>query len=258
MPHINYFALVLCTERSSPLLVSEKTTMNCYSCCIAKLTWWLWLVPRTLLQTPQLSAVISPRSLGECATFDVLMLGNHEEPSTTGLVSRSLLAAAMRRHQSSLFHTTENPSVQIMSAVVTCQSLALPTTRYSTTSVLVRYTCRGIACEQRPTNIQTLTYVHLFSFVCEESVNLYTTWDYVPGFRVFVDRITTNTIAHPNIAGNGSCASCINDPSLVELENPRFNSASGCLGMYVYLMLCSLESTLTNVIWRGRCVNAIS
>lgn len=204
--------------------------MICGSCSVAIiLTWWLWLVPSTLLQTPQLSAVTSPQSLGECATFDNLMLGNLVEPRTSGLVSRSLLAVAMRKDPSSIYHTTVTPSVQIISAVVTCQSLAIFATRYSTSSVLVHYTCRGVACEQRQENIQTLSYVHLFSFVCEESVNLYTTWDYVPGFSISIDRITTNTISNPNIASNGSCAFCINDPLFV--KNPRFRPTSGCLGM---------------------------
>jgi hypothetical protein len=204
----------------------------------AALVWWLWLIPRTLLQTPLLSVVISPRSLGECAPLDLLMLGNQDLPTSSGLVSQSLLKVAMMRDQSSVYYTTTPPSVQILNAVVTCQSLALTARRYSTSSVLVHYTCSGVACHQISHSIQRLNYVHLFSFVCKESVNLYTGWDYVPGYNVQIDRLTSNTISSASLAREGSCELCINYPSLI--KHPRFHPASGCLGMLLLrVMLCT-------------------
>lgn len=197
------------------------------NCSIPMLILWLWLL-RALSQSPLLSTVTSPRPLGECAALDILTLGNFQKPHTSGLVPHTLVTVAMRKDPSSMFFTTQTPSVQMISAVITCQSLATSTTRYSTTSVLVHYSCRGVACEQQPNNIQTLSYVHLFSFVCEETVNLYTSWDFIPGYSIFVDRITTNSILNPVTSQSGSCSACINDPALS--NNPRFRPPSGCIG----------------------------
>lgn len=202
--------------------------MPMVSNCTAMLILWLWLAVRALSQSPLFSTVSSPRSLGECAALNILTLGKPQKPHTSGLVPYTLVTIAMRRDPFSPFFTTQTPFVQIISAVITCQSLASSTNKYSTTSVLVHYTCRGIACEQQSNNVQTLSYVHLFSFVCEETVNLYTSWDFILGYSVFVDRITTNSISNPTISQSGSCAACVNDPALN--HNPRFRPVSGCIG----------------------------
>lgn len=176
---------------------------------------------------PLLSDVRSPIPLGECAEFNHSVLGNHEQPDTSGLVPRALLDVAMRRNPSEIFYTNILPVVQIKNSVVTCQSLSRNTSKYSTSSVLVEYICTGIACEQSPSELQNLTYVHLFSFVCDSGTNQYTFWDYVLGYQLHVDRITTNAILNTTISAEGSCTLCSNDPTLT--KDPLFSEVSGCL-----------------------------
>ena len=177
---------------------------------------------------PLLSVVRSLGSLGECAEFDSSALGNHKQPAKSGLVPRALLEVAMRRDPSAMLYTDTLPVVQIVDSVVTCQSLSHNTSTYSTSSVLVQYTCRGIACEQLSHDLRNLTYVHLFSFVCDSETNQYTYWDNILGFSLHIDRMTPNAILHANVAAKGSCALCSNDPLFY--KDFLFRPVLGCLG----------------------------
>lgn len=195
------------------------------------LIWWLFSIQLAVSQLPLLAYIVSPRLLGECLTLAISHLGNTANPDTNGLVPRSLVTIAMARDQTSIFYTTEVPPVQIMRGVVTCQSSAAYVSRYNTISVLVDYTCRGIACEQQPNDIKTVRYVHLFSFVCDGE---YTTWDYVPGYSIYVNRTTTNLISSPIITREGSCSLCSNDPTFI--DTPRYDPVTACVGKFNYIL----------------------
>lgn len=192
------------------------------------LVWWLLSIPVAISQLPLLANVVSPRLLGECTPLAVSILGNTGNPGTNGLIPRSLVAIATARDRTSIYYTTKTPSVQIVRVAVTCQSSAPHISMYNTISVLVNYTCSGVACEQQPNSVRTIHYVHLFSFVCDSSNSQYTLWDYVPGYSVYVNRTTNNLMSNPTIASEGSCSLCSNDPSFV--DNPRFEPVTGCVG----------------------------
>lgn len=208
-------------------LKKEGTAMN-YG---GLLTWWLLMV-RTFSQLPQLSAITKPRLFGKCRSLEPFMLGEFQHPSRTGLVSYSLVAIA-RRDQSQAYLTTQFPSVQIVSAVRTCQSRDVLIAEYNTASFLVSYTCKGIACEQPPDNVRIVSYVHLFSFVCQRN-HQYTVWNHVPGYDVHINRTTTNSISNPTTTLSGSCALCTTDP--IFYNNPHFDPVTGCIGEFYLSM----------------------
>lgn len=202
------------------IVLSMHEIMKVSTNCEGYIAVLMLIIPMVASQLPQLSTI--PKMLGECAAISILMLGNTDKPDTKGLVPSSLVAIAMKMDQYSLYYTTQAPSVQIMNAVVTCQSLAVHVPRYSTTSVLVDYTCSGVACEQLPDNLQSVSYVHLFSFICENTTNVW-----VPGS---INRTTTNSISNPVTSLYGLCSLCTNNSTLISIT--RFDSVTGCVGKF--------------------------
>jgi hypothetical protein len=190
-----------------------------------RLLWWLLLIIRALSQIPELSTNARPWLFGRCTSLKRSLLGDFHHPSNSGLISHSLVTVA-KKNQSSIYYTTELPSVRVFHAVRTCQSHDVSLSKYNTASFLVSYTCRGVACEQPSDNIQATRYVHLFSFACH-TTNRYTTWDFIPGYEVHIDRTTTNSISNPVATASGSCSLCSNDPALK--SNPLFNLVTGCI-----------------------------
>ena len=187
--------------------------------------WWALLSLGVFSQVPQLSNVTAPPFGEGCFTLKPSMLGNLNALTSSGLVAQSLLAVAMNRDQSSIYHTSQYPLVQIVDAVRTCESLAVFGHLYNTASFLVSYLCKGVACEQAAISTNSKAYIHLFSFVCERGPNLYRTWDFVPGYSVFVNRTTKNSISSPVTATSGQCTLCITGS-----KEPGFDPVTGCLG----------------------------
>lgn len=190
----------------------------------------LFLTPRIAYPGPLFSTVTIPPLIGNCVSLETSELGTLNIASTRGLVSKGLVTVAMRRDMSSVYHTSQRPLVRIVRAVRTCQSRAIDESWFNTASFLVSYTCSGIACEQLPDDVRTLSYVHLFSFVCQNGSNVYTTWDYVTGYDIHINRTTTNSVSNLVTTLDGSCVLCTNDPALD--VNPRFDPITGCVGMF--------------------------
>ena len=207
------------------VLLMRFFAMITWRCASGMLFWWFLFAIKVLAQLPELSVIARPGLFGRCTSLESSMLGDFHYPSTLGLVPHSLMAIA-RRDQYSRYYTTELPSVRVMSAVRTCQSHDVSVSKYNTASFLISYSCRGIACNQPPGEVQNRTYVHLFSFICRNS-NHYTSWDFIPGFEVHINRSTTNSISKPVTTLSGSCTLCTNDPAFN--HNPQFDPVTGCI-----------------------------
>ena len=205
----------------------------------------LWLLPglswaairrgkRRGVFPPTYSIVRGP-SLGNCSSIESSVLGGLFTPSTSGLVPSTLLAIASRRDLTSGFRTDQPPAVQILGIVPICESFDVERFKFNTVTVLVRYTCIGVACEQLPQATRTLTYVHLFSFVCQDGA--YTTWDSIyPEYNLHLNRTTTYSFTDPRVARNGSCALCTNDPEYFlqgDRDNSRYDPVTGCVGKLI-------------------------
>lgn len=186
---------------------------------------WLIFTVRSFSHLPSPSVTARPGLFGRCASLESSMLGDFHYPSTSGLVPHSLMAIA-RRDQSSRYYTIKLPLVQVLSAVHTCQSHDVSLSKYTSASFLVNYICSGIACKQPPDEVRNISYVHLFSFICQNS-NQYASWDSLPGYEVHINRSVTNSISKPVTAPSGSCTLCTNDPAFI--YHPQFDPITGCI-----------------------------
>lgn len=190
---------------------------------------WLFPIPglTDVIATPQHSVQRSDL-FGSCGHLEISQLGSFGEPSISGLVPSNLQYSAQERSEDDPFYTMDYPLVRINSAVITCESRSPMRTGYGTVSVIVEFTCIGVACEQ--TQLQNRTYSHLFSFVCRPGGTIYETQMSIDGFRASIYLDTTNSVSNTVTASDGSCVLCTNDISVQ--TDPRFQQETGCLGMY--------------------------
>ena len=154
-------------------------------------------VPAAVAQTIALSRSGElAAELGACANLtsagEVHQLGSQSEPSQEGLVAQALLEDAARTE----FATKTLPSVLILRFKTLCVSYApgrynQSDRKYTSTGVLVFFTCAGVACLQQSESIFTRTYQSLFSFVCTAN-NTYATYGHLERVGVItqVDRDT--------------------------------------------------------------------
>ena len=183
------------------------------------LVLWISLTLVAYPLTPEES--FSLPDYGSCGRFNLSLLGKSEAPSQLGLVAKNL-------HFFAPFNTPL-PLIQIKRAIRTCESLSLSRNEYVTVTVLVWYTCTGIACGKASyEDGSSDVYMHLFSFACN-SKNTYSTLDFFAQ-HPFVNRSTTNsgfTRSRP-----GSCTLCTVDPALQDHPNmsSKYYPVTGCLG----------------------------
>lgn len=125
-------------------------------------------------QPPQYSVGERAKHFGSCLPIRKDDLGPYEAhgrtytPEKRGLVVSQLLLEAQERAPEETIIPV--PTVLIQSMRVTCQAPTARTrsARYASTSVLVAYTCSGVACynsiDSNPTNANN--YIHFFYFQC--------------------------------------------------------------------------------------------
>lgn len=199
---------------------------------------WLFSISghTALIVTPQLSAQRSDL-FGSCGHLEISQLGSFAEPSTSGLVPSNHQYSAQERVQDDPFYTMDYPFVRINSAVITCESRSPMRIGYGTVSVIVEFTCIGVACGQ--TQLENTTYSHLFSFVCRPGVSIYEIQTSIDGFRASINQDTTNSVSNTITASDDSCMLCTNDISVQ--TDPRFQQETGCFGMFY----CIFKSNFT-------------
>ena len=202
------------------------------------LTLLLFSIPSKtdLIATPQYSSQRSDL-FGSCGHLEISQLGSFGEPSISGLVPSNLQHSAQERSQGDPLYTMDYPLVRINSAVITCESRSTMRIGYGTVSVIVEFTCRGVACQQF--QVRNRTYSHLFSFVCRPGGAIYETQMSIDGFRASINRDTTNSVSNTVTASDDSCMLCTNDISVQ--TDSRFQQETGCLGMlltHLYVHNC--------------------
>lgn len=193
---------------------------------------WTLLIPVVVTQLPGYST----SSFGNCADPPSL-LGGQLVPSTDGLIPLNLLVTAQNSYSpGDEFYTTERPEVLIFSSKITCKSDSpFRNNSFGSIAVLVSYSCRGVACRQRPSEVQTLMYLHHFAFACETNdstlfiygerrVNSFTLYN--QGYSE-VNRDPSNHIVDTTIADAGSCRHC----GIIPFRFPDYEPVTGCFSM---------------------------
>ena len=157
-------------------------------------------------------------------------LGSPYGAVSGGIVAHYLRAVAMSLSRDNEFYTDSVPFVRIFRVRQTCASKFVYVTGGNQTfAALIEYSCRGVACRQRANETRTMTYQHLFSFVCMV---------YSPGgpglvtqlprlrYVLYVDRNPNNSIVTTVTAPSGSCELCRVLPP--NLRNENYDPATGC------------------------------
>lgn len=200
----------------------------------SKIVLWTLLIPVVVSQLPMYSTSTSSYTTGNCADPEsqpsLLELGGRFLPTTDGLISQQLLVTAQDDYSpGNDYYTMELPEVLILSSRITCKSDSpFRNDTFGSIALLVSYSCRGVACRQRSSEVQTLTYLHQFAFVCDASMDSFTTYGQIGGYST-VDRSTSNNIVDTTIADAGSCRRC----GITLLDFPDHDPVTGCFSMLI-------------------------
>ena len=196
--------------------------------------FWQWISINAFVG-PQESAWLLKNTFGSCEWFqNVYELGVFGgEPAQHGLVAQNLhfLAHTDYANGSRLF-TLEYPHVLIISATIVCASRALLIDHYSTLTLRIQYSCRGVACGQEPSDVKYRQYTHLFSFACTVDGTRYTTLDHFMK-HPYINRSEQLIDDHGSgVLTSYPCRLCSVDPNIRNSPHtgPRFRPETGCVG----------------------------
>lgn len=197
--------------------------------------FWQWICLDAFVG-PQESAWLLKSTFGSCGWFqnfyDLGVFGG--EPAQYGLVAQNLQFLAHTDYDSeSMFYTLEYPRVRIISASIVCASRALQIDRYSTLTLRIHYSCRGVACGQEPSDVMYRQYTHLFSFACTVDGSRYTTLDHFMRHPYVNRSDQLNADQNSGALTSYPCSLCTVDPSVRDSPHtgPRFRPETGCVGM---------------------------
>lgn len=223
--------LISCEYVTKSVAVELPGRLFMTSSTDSKIIFWTVLIPMVVTQLPTFSS--SSETLGNCVDIEsqLNLLGGQTQPSTDGLIPRNLLVVAQDDHSpSDEYYTTQRPEVVVHSAKITCGSdTPFRNNTFGTVSLLVNYSCRGVACQQRPSEVRSMLYLHQFAFVCETRSNSFTLYSQIAGYAAPVQRSTTNRIHDTVVADAGSCRRCGINPSPVA----NYDRLTGCFSMLI-------------------------
>ena len=168
----------------------------------AAIVWWV-LLQAVSGQRPILGFRYTYLQVGICRGDNYLVkaqydLGTSSKAETRGALATYLRTEARALSRDNEFYTNSRPEVQIIAVKQTCASrYAYVRGGNQTFAALIKYTCRGVACRQRANETRTLTYQHLFSFVClryTSKPGLITQLPRLSRHKIYVDRRPQNSI----------------------------------------------------------------
>ena len=196
--------------------------------------WWV-LLQAVSGQNPFLSFRYGEQQVGSCLGSNYLedrgkwSVGTSSRAETRGALAKSLRAVARTLSRNNEFYTDSLPQVRIVTVKQICASRYAYDRGNQTFAALIKYTCRGVACRQRANETRTLTYQHLFSFVClryTSKPGLITQLPRLSRHKIYVDRRPQNSIVTTKTAPFGSCELCRVLPP--NLWHDDYDPATGC------------------------------
>jgi hypothetical protein len=173
------------------------------------------------------------RSVGDCRSFDVNLLGSLGTGSQSGLIAQQLLYESQNT-------TTVLPRVLVLEAVVTCLSSSRRRDTFGTVAILVKYNCSGGACIHPKSALGYSTYTHHFSFACDPSNNQWTHFS-TTGVHAFTNRYVTSSVQTARRAANGQCSFCTSDITSIPHQHglgSNFIEETGCVGTSDLSIIC--------------------